>query len=226
MTLADRSRQRLADQAADDLARVAVELSRVEAGQMFGDRLRAAQAGPRAASWDTNGHARRRESDEGAVEDYGPPPVSDPTGEAVANAMAEHRAVDRAVALEREFDRTLRAVHAGAGRLIGILAAFPPAHPAGEADRLALARQNERPEPGCTSCARLDVAKGVARWEPIDSRLVGPTSAGGRLAEEMLLCVWCHDKVRLWDRLPTVDELAAHHEGRRVHWPTDVPRPA
>ena len=222
VTLSDRQRLHLADRAADTLARIAVALSHVDAGLMFGDRLRQAQAGPPAASWDRTNAGRRLDT----ADPYGPPATSDPTGESAVNAVVNDRAGDRATAIERELDRTLRRVAGDVERIADIVAAYGPARPAGAADRLALARQNTPTPPGCASCARCEAARGVSRWEPIDSRLRGPTTAGGRIPAPMHLCVFCHDKLRLWDRLPTVAELTAHHEGRRVRWPTDVPRPA
>lgn len=144
---------------------------------------------------------------------------SDPTGDAAL------RRVDASGAHRAELARCVLRARGAIRRARQLAAGYPEARAAGAGERAELARVNGRGEPGCGSCARLQVAPGVPRWEPRDSRFAGPTSVAGRLAGPMVLCVWCHDRVAQWGRLPTVDELEAHHEGRRVRWPTDVPQP-
>lgn len=200
----DLSNRRLAQVAhatADDLSELCAA---IDHGLLA--RIVDAQAGPPAGRFD-------RSSPRGGGAG------SDPTGDAAlrrVDATAVHRA---------ELGRCLLRARAAIGRARQLADRYPEARAAGVGERAELARANGRYEPGCGSCARLHVAPGVARWEPRDSRYAGPTTVAGRLAEPMVLCVWCHDRTAQWGRLPTVDELEAHHEGRRVRWPTDVPRP-
>lgn len=107
---------------------------------------------------------------------------------------------------------------------LSIASLYPPPRIADDEDRAALARINGR-EPCCENCAQLRLRDGMARWEPIDSRLAEATTVGGRLVEPALLCVWCVERTRAWGRLPNAEELARHHDGRRVPWPADVERP-
>jgi hypothetical protein len=61
-------------------------------------------------------------------------------------------------------------------------------------------------EPACATCARAE------HWSPVHRS----SDVGGRLPQPRPLCRWCHDFVRNMDRLPTSEEVQAHHEGRRV----------
>jgi hypothetical protein len=124
-----------------------------------------------------------------------------------------------------ELANALGAATTALRRALSVAALYPPPHPADDADRAALERINGR-EPCCESCARLRRPDGTPRWEPIDSRLMEATTVGGRLAEPLLLCVWCVERTRAWCRLPTVAELERHHAGQRVPWPDDVERSA
>ena len=54
-------------------------------------------------------------------------------------------------------------------------------------------------EPGCVSCARTEVVRGVKRWEP---RARGD------------LCRWCDDWKRKTGEVPTVEIAEQHHRGR------------
>lgn len=137
------------------------------------------------------------------------PAYSDPTATA---ALAGHR--DVAGAHRAEIERQLVRAVAALRQAADVCARYPVPMPAPGV-----------PEPGCESCARLRGPAGGHRWEPPDRRLSGPTDAGGRLPEKHYLCAWCHDKARAWGRLPTGAELEAHHAGRRVAWPKDVPQP-
>lgn len=124
-----------------------------------------------------------------------------------------------------ELANALGAARAALERAVAVAALYPPPHAADDTDRAALARINGR-EPCCQNCAHVRAADGTPRWEPIDSRLQEATTVGGRLAEPMLLCVWCVERTRAWCRLPTVAELERHHAGQRVPWPDDVERSA
>jgi hypothetical protein len=174
----------------------------------LGQRLTEAEAGPAASTTDRGGRS-------------GWATHADPTAVAALAGLG----FDLAVAHRHELDRCLRDARARIRRALRIAAAYPPPHPAGVADRLALGRANSRP-PGCESCARLRNPAGDIRWEPLDGRLAGPTDAGGRLPAPVGLCRWCNDRVRMWGRLPTPDELERHHRGSHVPWPADVERPA
>lgn len=56
-------------------------------------------------------------------------------------------------------------------------------------------------EPGCVSCARTEVVRGVRRWEPA---LWGD------------LCRWCYDWKRATGEAPSVELVRAHHDGKRI----------
>ena len=169
-------------------------------------RISEAQEGPQAA------RVGSRRSGTG--------PHADPT------ALRASRASDMAGQHHRDVAKAVRRAHGAVIDALRLAALYPEPRPADAADRAALARLNGHAEPGCQSCARIVGPAGVARWEPIDTRLQEATTVGDRLDEPWLLCVWCHDKARLWGRLPTPAELAMHHRGARVPWPADVERPA
>ena len=142
---------------------------------------------------------------------------SDPTATAALNGSGDP-ALEQRAELERLMVRAVASL-----RLVRELCARNPV-PA-PADRAGVGLS---PSVGasCESCARLPgPGPRGRRWEPPDSRLVGATDVGGRLESRRYLCVWCHEKVRAWGRLPSPDELEAHHAGRRVAWPADVPAP-
>jgi hypothetical protein len=224
MSLSDRRRQHLLDDALQSLIRSTVALAAVEDGSTVMDRIRQAQAGPATQRYDTprvGGHVTVLDE-----ADWSMPAVSDPTGEAAVRRFEPLGATGRVHAHQAELDHLVGTLANAARRIEVIVAGYGPPRHSNEADRLALARQNGRSEPGCESCARTEVARGVPRWVPIDSRLIGATDVGGRLEHPQLLCVWCHDKVERWGRLPTPDEIDAHHSGIRVRWPDDVARPA
>lgn len=136
------------------------------------------------------------------------------------------RPPDRAARDRADLERLLNRLVAAARAASAIAERYPPAHVAVDADRRALEAMNGTRADGCASCARLRASNGLARWEPPDSRLQGATTVAGRLSEPMVLCSWCRDRVTQWNRLPTLAELEAHHEGRPVRWPSDVDRPA
>lgn len=105
-----------------------------------------------------------------------------------------------------------------------ICARYPRPHVPDADELAAIARENERREGGCESCARTRRPDGERRFEPIYSQLTEATTVGDRLDEAMLLCRWCYDRTSAWGRLPNVDELERHHRGERVPWPSDVER--
>lgn len=167
------------------------------------ERLRSLQGHLRAASYD------------GAV-------VS---SSAVADPTAAMRP-DVAARDVRKLDRALEGIEVYLRDAEAVLDTYGPARKANELDRLALARLNIAPMPGCNNCARINDSKGVPRWEPADSRNPEPTTAGGKLDEAQVLCSWCRNRLDLWGRLPSERELERHHRGDRVPWPADVPRPS
>ena len=132
---------------------------------------------------------------------------------------------DQALYDERNLDDALKAAAQAINKAWEIVARYPPAHRATDADRLALGRVKASDEPGCESCARTTSPAGGPRWEPPRSGQSAPTFVGGRLEEPKLLCEWCYSCVRRWGRLPSVPELEKHHRGEIVPWPPDVRRP-
>lgn len=131
--------------------------------------------------------------------------ANDPTGEAVVRhnqARDDLRALERLVS---HAEKTLRAA-------LTLAEPWSP-RPPSEAERQSLHVENT---PGCESCSRLEVAKGVRRWEPTHPKVPGATSVGGRLAREMRLCRWCYEHVGTRGCLPNLVELRDHHAGKRV----------
>ena len=64
-------------------------------------------------------------------------------------------------------------------------------------------------DPGCVSCARLEVAKGVPRWEPAEQ--------GAKIDGEVVrLCRWCRSWWGTSGTLPSRDILERHHRGERI----------
>jgi hypothetical protein len=102
------------------------------------------------------------------------------------------------------------------------LALYPEPHVPARA--LLAAANGEAPAPGCRSCARIPGAGDAPRWEPADTRLKHPTTAGRTLDEPWWLCRWCNDTTRRLGRLPTPDELGRHHAGLRLRF-TELPDP-
>lgn len=164
-------------------------------------RMRDGQQGhPAAARYDGDPSAPQVQV-MGQGDDGWRPMISDPTGEAAIRR-------DRAAQARRELDKAVTRLHQAiereAFKIAGILNGYGPPRAASIADRAALQRANIKPDPGCTSCARLESSKGVKRWEPVfrNDR-----------------CRWCSDWVRTVGRLPTKKELQAHHDGKRVSHP-------
>lgn len=167
------------------------------------ERLRTQQGSLRAASYD------------GARAKVSTP--SDPTGNMPSDAASRDL---------RQLDIALEGIELHLRKIEAVLDTYGPARAANELDRLALARLNIVPMAGCDNCSRIEGPKGGPRWEPADTRNPHPTTAGGVLAEPMVLCSWCRNRLDLWGRLPSERELERHHRGDRVPWPQDVPRPS
>jgi hypothetical protein len=198
----DGARRRSALTSAQRLTAVAVEMAEKVNGLTPLARIHDHQGNLRGSSYDS---ARAKVSD-----------VSDPT----ANAPSDVASRDL-----RKLDRMLQSIEFSVRDIESILDAYGPARVASELDRLALQRLNIEPMAGCANCARVTGPTGRARWEPADSRCPGPTTAAGKLAEPVVLCSWCRNRLDLWGRLPSERELQRHHEGHKVPWPKDVPRP-
>lgn len=205
MRLNDRNLPTFAHETADRLGELCAALDHGALG-----RMAQARTGVPAARYDRTGGRTDL--------------VADPTASS-AIALVE-MGQEAAAAHRREIERMVIRARGCLDRALQLVALYPEARTASEADRLALARLNHRAEPGCESCARVEGPAGGPRWEPIDSRLAGPTDVAGRLAEPKALCRWCHDCVSRWGRLPSERELERHHDGKRVGWPADVPPPA
>lgn len=198
----DRYRRAMVDDIADEAAMVSALVARVHNGSSVFDRMRQAVPGLPAQRFEASTRSSM---------------VADPTGTA---ALAE--ATDRATADLRMLDRVLVQAKRAVDELLRLVDRYPPPH-VGATDRL-LAEAEADAEPGCWSCARVPGPAGTPRWEPPIAGL-GATDVGGRLDVPRLLCWWCYDRARLWGRLPTEEELQAHHSGKRVRWPSNVPRP-
>jgi hypothetical protein len=139
--------------------------------------------------------------------------VSDPTALA---ALGRGRSM--ATTHRTELDAALTDAAVALARAVRLVGLYPER----DAHSLVVLAKGE---PGCENCATTIGPAGTPRWEPIYSKLLRRTSVDGRLDRPAYLCRWCYDRVILWDRLPTKAELLAHHDGRRVPWPSDVPRP-
>lgn len=201
----DAARRRSALTSAERLMSIAVEMAERDVSDRLTplERLRTHQGTLRAASYD------------GARPQVSTP--SDPTGSMPSDAASRDL---------RKLDRALEGIELHLRQIEAVLDAYGPARVANELDRLALARLNVQPVAGCGNCARVEGANGGPRWEPADTRNPHPTTAGGALAEPMVLCSWCRNRLDLWGRLPSERELERHHRGDRVPWPADVPRPS
>jgi hypothetical protein len=196
----DRQRIRLAAVAAERLASVAAVLDGVagDGSTVFG-RLRDAQGPLRGRSYEAT--PRRGASTE------------------LAPLIA-----DRALRDEDDLDRALETAAKAINRITGIVAAYPPPHPATAEERRTLGLGDG---PWCTSCARVPGADGQSRREPVHVGVAGEVvmSLDGQLIEAPALCRWCYGCWRDWARIPTVAEVERHAHGLRVNWPADVPRP-
>jgi hypothetical protein len=148
--------------------------------------------------------------------------ISDPTGNAVERP-------DQPAHDLRNLDGHLIAALRALDKSRVVLSNYGPPRPAGEADRLALARENTRPEPMCAECATISEPHSDLPFsKPPDPRRVGPTDVGGRLPAPLVLCAWHVNFVEANGRLPTSRELAVYRDtGRvRVHDPAQRRRSA
>lgn len=185
----------LADNTLEDFARVVTELpSTIET-------MQAAMAGqPGAQSFEqsrTTGHTTVTDERGNPM-----PAVSDPTGEA---AVLRVMGKDKAAVDEAELHKRMHRI-AGDVEWLYRLCMRWHVRPATERERRDTASHNE---PGCESCATVDIAPGVKRWEPIRCAI----EFGER---KIAVCRWCQDFAARKDRLPTREELLAHHAGKRV----------
>lgn len=139
---------------------------------------------------------------------------ADPTGNA-ALAASEDLADVHARTVDAAVDGALLDLRT-VERLVRL---YPVARVPDDAVRARLAALNgEEPAPGCRSCVRIPGVGDAPRWEPADTRLKHPTTAGGILDEPQWLCRWCNDTTRRLGRLPTPEELARHHAGLRLNF--------
>lgn len=186
---------RAAEHTLEDFARVVIEMP-----DTF-RTMRDAMAGqPGAQSFEqsrTTGHTT-------VVDELGipMPSISDPTGEA---AILRATGRDRAAFEHSEFSRRLIRIMRDVEWLYQCETRWH-VRSATEKERRETASRNE---PGCESCATIDVVPGVKRWEPIRCTIM----VGER---KVAVCRWCQDVYARKDRLPTRDELLAHHAGKRV----------
>lgn len=194
---------------ADDLALLAAAIGstltqRDTEGRTVIDRIRDAMAGQPGAqalqSDRTTGFTTVSDEDGFPV-----PSVSDPTGEAAIR-------FDRARHDLRQLDRLLQQAHRAVDDIRRLVHTYTP-RPATECERRQVEQDND---PGCQSCSRTEVTRGVARWEPVWKANRNP---GGVLTNPLDLCAWCYRWVETVGRLPTPDELALHHSGKRVKRP-------
>lgn len=207
----DRERIRLADDVAELASRIANHLTtRDHDGATVINRMRAAHAGqPGAQRLEgdrTTGFATVYDDDGRPV-----PSVSDPTGETVVNYLTSRRRGDPARLDLDALDRALRTAQAQLDKATSILATYTP-RTANAADRRHLEETNTPEQRGCESCARTEVAKGVARWTPIHME----STVKGNLNREWALCRWCYDWVLTTGALPTEMIVAAHHAGKKI----------
>lgn len=141
-----------------------------------------------------------------------PVTVSDPTGEA-----AIHQA--KADSDRRQLQGLLVAINRHVTQLADLVDRWQPRAPIDPKAERKRARDAEdarrqvtADNDSCISCARTEVRPGVRRQEPYHRA----TTLGGRLDCVTRLCVWCLRFGNDTGRLPTLDELEAHHRGERV----------
>lgn len=153
---------------------------------------------PKAAAYDRSSSGSSRDRIEDNDPDLGwKRTTSDPTGDAAIRP-------DRAAASRRKVERDLRAAANIVANLERELVHWGEPRPATDYERRLVEQANVKPEPGCTSCARTEVAHGVDRWEPVYARD---------------LCRWCWEWEKSTGRPATVDELTRHHNGQQIRRP-------
>lgn len=179
------------------------------------DRMRLRRPGLKATRYDSD-----------RVGGFG---VSDPT----SSTALQQRRSDDPEHLE-ELDRLIREIRQRNDRIFTLLAGYSEPRRANDADRLALARENTRPDPGCDSCARIesDNILGEPWFVDVDPDHAEPTACPSRsdgvdrLGEPMHLCRWCYDFVGSWWRLPYESELSRRQRGERLRIAADEPKKA
>lgn len=112
-----------------------------------------------------------------------------------------------------ELEKALKAAHAHARTVVGILDRYLPRPPSSR-ERRGVTRANAF---RCWSCARVDSSLPVPDAQiPLTKT---PTTVKGNLPEARLLCRWCYEVVRLTGRLPSRKDTRAHIKGERVFVP-------
>lgn len=129
--------------------------------------------------------------------------TSDPTAQAAMRP-------DNAAQHLHDLRTNLRAAHRNLTHVLAILNVYTPRPPT-DLERQRMADANE---PHCESCARIEVANGVPRWEPPLTQ--ERSTVAGALSEPSWLCRWCYDHVLQTGTKPSTDELDQHHSGQRV----------
>jgi hypothetical protein len=183
------------------------------------------RAGNLTRLWDAQPGLRAAVSDGDGVSGSG---IGDPTGQQAAFGKGDDDdgRSDPATHSMDLFEQHLRAAFKYLD-LAGVeLGNWGPPRTATEADRLALARSNSKPDPRCEHCATVESNNGTTggHWSDVDSRRCrsGPTemvdrSTGQpRLRKALFLCTWCADWTEVKGSLPPKAALEAHRDGRRV----------
>lgn len=208
--LSENTRRRIADEAADELTRVANALSLIVDGRSVIDRIFAAMSPLRGTDFDpeSNGATpwcwRHQQpvtkcwSDDSLCSGE-QILVNDPTGEAALTPdKASH---DLAV-----LDQALRHIHSRVRICFMILEQWAPR----QAIDVEAALADIPDVPGCESCARIEVAKGRTKFSPPKSDK--PTDVGGRLVKGRILCSACYKFTWNTGRLPTLAELRYYNK--------------
>lgn len=170
---------------------ISTQLTRTDDdGHTLIQRIRDAMNGqPKAANYDTDRVSGHTSSDPTATAALTPDPAANDYRQLQHQMAQARRALEHAIT---------------------ILHTYTPRPPT-EHERQRMATVNE---PHCESCARVEVAKGIPRWElPFTQE---KTTVTGLLAEPAWLCRWCWDHVSMTGCKPSTDELDQHHSGQRI----------
>ena len=132
--------------------------------------------------------------------------TSDPTAAAALRP-------DNAARDQQQLEQNLAMARRHLDRALAIVNTYTP-RPPSDIERQRMADANE---PHCESCARIEVATGIPRWEPPLTQ--ERSTVGDRLPEPLWLCRWCYDHVTQTGTKPNTDELDQHHSGQRVRCP-------